>query len=114
MKTHTFRNGPGRSGLPARQKGEVLLVGLGIFVVLALLGVTYAQSAIMQERLAGNFKDLSVAFQSAEAGTRWPSAWLQSLGGNTLSRPFPCNFAQSGKSNTTNYLLSNEPNALHH
>ena len=90
MKTQTFKNGPGRSGFPARQKGAVLLVGLGIFVVLALLGVTYAQSAIMQERLAGNFKDLSVAFQSAEAGTRWPSAWLQSLGGNTLSRPFPC------------------------
>lgn len=90
MKSSIFNSGPLQSRLPGRQKGAVLLVGLGIFVVLALLGVTYAQSAIMQERLAGNFKDLSVAFQSAEAGTRWPSAWLQSLGRNTLSRPFPC------------------------
>ena len=81
---------PGHVNFPARQRGAVLLVGLIVFVVLAMLGVTYAQSAIMQERLAGNLKDLSIAFQSAEAGTRWPSAWLQSLGGSTLSRPFPC------------------------
>lgn len=76
--------------LPSRQKGAVLLVGLVLLVTLTLLGVTYAQSAIMQEKLAGNFKDFSLAFQSAEAGTRWPSAWLQSLNGNTLVRPFPC------------------------
>lgn len=79
-----------RSGSPGRQKGAVLLVGLAILVVLAVLGISFSQSAIMQERLAGNFKDLSLAFQSSEAGVRWPSAWLQSLGGNTLSRPFAC------------------------
>ena len=90
MKMKKFQIRPGYRNFPARQRGAVLLVGLVIFVVLAILGVTYAQSAIMQERLAGNFKDLSVAFQSAEAGTRWPSAWLQSLQGNSLSRPFPC------------------------
>lgn len=76
--------------LPQQQKGAVLLVGLVLFVMLALLGISYAQSAVMQEKLAGNFKDFSMAFQSAEAGTRWPSAWLQSLGGNNLGRPFPC------------------------
>lgn len=79
-----------RSAMPRQQQGAVLVVGLVILVVLLLLGVSYAQSGVMQERLAGNFKDLSVAFQATEAGVRWPSAWVQSLGGRTLSRPFPC------------------------
>ena len=76
--------------LPSRQRGAVLVVGLIVLLVLLLLGLSYAQSGLMQGRMAGNMKDLSVAFQSSEAGLRWPAAWLQSLGGNTLSRPFPC------------------------
>lgn len=90
MNTQTRRiRGTGLRG-PARQGGAVMIIGLGLFVVLAVLGISYAQSGVMQEKLAGNFKDFSMAFQSAEAGLRWPAAWLQSLGGNTLSRPFPC------------------------
>jgi len=73
-----------------KQKGAVLLVGLMLLVVLVVLGVAASQSAIIQEKLAGNFRDVSVAFESAEAGTRWSSAWIQSLGKSALSRPFPC------------------------
>ena len=76
--------------LHSRQGGAVLFVGLIILLGLIVLGVTYSQSAIIQERLAGNYKDLSRAFQSSEAGGRWGSAWLQSLGGDALSRPWAC------------------------
>lgn len=72
------------------QRGAVLVVGLTLLVVLMILGVVAAQSAIIQQRIAGNFRDISLAFESAEAGTRWASAWLQSLGRTALSRPFPC------------------------
>jgi len=82
---HGFRQHPGR------QRGAVLLVGLMVLVVLALLGVAYSQVAVIQERLAGNFKDLSLAFQASESSSRWGMSWLQSLGGEVLSRPFPCN-----------------------
>lgn len=75
----------------SRQQGAVLLVGLMVLVVMALLGVAYAQVSVIQERLAGNFKDLSIAFQSSESASRWGMSWLQSLGGEVLSRPFPCN-----------------------
>lgn len=75
----------------SRQQGAVLLVGLMVLVVLALLGVAYSQISVIQERLAGNFKDLSVAFQATESSSRWGMSWLQSLGGEVLSRPFPCN-----------------------
>jgi type IV pilus assembly protein PilX len=74
-----------------RQQGAVLLVGLMVLVVLALLGVAYSQVSVIQERLAGNFKDLSIAFQASESSNRWGMSWLQSLGGEVLSRPFPCN-----------------------
>lgn len=75
---------------PERQSGAVLFVGLVILIGLILLGVVYSQSAIIQERLAGNYRDLSVAFEAGEAGGRWGAAWLQSLAGNSLNRPWPC------------------------
>ena len=73
-----------------RQKGVVLLVGLMLLLVLTILGVAASQSAIIQEKLAGNYRDKSVAFEASEAGARWSTAWLQSLGRGTLTRPFPC------------------------
>lgn len=88
VKTQHYRNR--QAHLPVRQKGVVLVIGLMLLVVLAILAISYSHSALLQERLAGNFKDLSVAFQASEAGVRWPSSWLQSLEGSTLGRPFPC------------------------
>ncbi len=79
-----------RPGSIHKERGAVLIVGLMLLLVLVILSVTASQSALIQERLAGNFRDLSLAFESAEAGTRWSTAWLQSLGRTALSRPFPC------------------------
>ncbi len=74
--------------LPGSQRGFVLLVGLLLLVVALLLGVTATSSTIMQERMAGNFRDISLAFQASEAGSRWATAWLQSR--KAITRPFPC------------------------
>jgi len=75
----------------AKQRGAALIVGLLLLVVMILLALTASNSANMQEKLAGNFRDASLAFQSTEAGTRWGASWLQSLGASTgQPRPFPC------------------------
>jgi type IV pilus assembly protein PilX len=74
--------------LPGSQRGVALFVGLMVLIVALLLGITATNSSIMQERMAGNFKDTSLAFQAAEAGSRWSTAWLQSR--NSASQPFPC------------------------
>ena len=74
--------------LPGSQRGVALFVGLMVLIVALLLGITATRSSIMQERMAGNFKDTSLAFQAAEAGARWSTAWLQSR--NSASQPFPC------------------------
>ena len=58
------------TGQPQRQRGATLVVALIILVVLTLLGVTAMQGATMQERMAGNARDVNVAFQAAEAALR--------------------------------------------
>lgn len=73
-----------------RQSGVVLFLGLMLLLMLTLLGAVYFQDAIVQGRLAGNFKDLGQAFEASEAGGRWGASWLQSRGGGALERPWPC------------------------
>ncbi len=53
-----------------RQRGAVLVVGLLILLVMTILGVTAMQTTVMEERMAGNMRDRSLAFQAAEAVLR--------------------------------------------
>lgn len=52
------------------EKGAVLIVALLFLVMLTLLGVTAMTGSTMEERMAGNARDTSVAFQAAEAALR--------------------------------------------
>lgn len=74
-----------------RQNGAALIMGMMLLLVMTLLALTASSSAVMQERMAGSYRDASLAFHATEAGGRWGAAWLQSLGASTGSpRPFPC------------------------
>jgi len=55
---------------PGRQKGAVLITALVLLVVLTLLGTTAVQNTVMEERMAGNYYDLAVAFEAAESALR--------------------------------------------
>ena len=50
-----------------RQRGAVLIVALLFLVILTMLGVTAMSSTTMEERMAGNTRDMSVALNAAEA-----------------------------------------------
>lgn len=52
------------------QRGVALFVSLVFLVILTLLGVAAFQSATLQEKMSGNLRDQSIAFQSAEAALR--------------------------------------------
>lgn len=52
------------------QKGVSLLVVLVLLIVMSILGVAVLRSSAMQERMAANLYDRSIAFQTAEAGLR--------------------------------------------
>lgn len=61
----------------ASQQGAVLVVSLLLLLVMTLLGLGASQSTRLQERMAGNQRDLEVAMQSAEAGLRAAEGLLQ-------------------------------------
>ena len=53
-----------------RQRGAVMIVTLLFLVILTMLGITAMTGTTMEERMAGNARDYSVAFQAAEAVMR--------------------------------------------
>jgi type IV pilus assembly protein PilX len=52
------------------ERGAVLIVSLLFLVILTMLGVTAMTGTTMEQRMAGNSKDLAVAMQAAEAAMR--------------------------------------------
>jgi type IV pilus assembly protein PilX len=60
----------GGAAPPSRQRGIVLVVALIMLTIITLLGVSAMQVTSMEERMAGNARDRSLAFQAAEAALR--------------------------------------------
>ncbi len=93
-----------------KQRGAALILGILLMLVMIMLGLTATSSAIMQEKIAGNFRDSSLAFQSTEAGARWGAAWLQSLGAASgQPRPFPCSSSCSASAASAVWTTSQYP-----
>ncbi len=72
MIDRTHNRMPGR----ARQRGAALIVALIMLVVMTLLGVTIARTTTLQERMAGNLRNKSIAFEAAETTLRVGEAWV--------------------------------------
>ena len=53
-----------------RQQGAVLAVSLILLLVMTMLAISGGQAVRMQERMAGNLRDVDLALQGAEAGLR--------------------------------------------
>lgn len=52
------------------QRGVVLIVALIMLVIMTLLGLSSIRTVLLEERMAGNTFDRSLAFQAAEAALR--------------------------------------------
>lgn len=65
MRPYTVKHTVGR-----RQRGAILVVSLIMLLVMTLIGVTAMQNTIMEQRMAGNTRDVNLAFQAAEAALR--------------------------------------------
>lgn len=53
-----------------RQSGIILVTSLLLLLVLTVLGIAMMKMTNMQERMAGNTRDLNLALQGSEAGLR--------------------------------------------
>lgn len=62
--------------LPATQRGAVLIVTLVMLLILTLLALGSMRGTTLEERMAGNLRDESQAFQAAEMGQRVAEAWV--------------------------------------
>lgn len=62
---------------PRRQRGAVLIISMLLLVVMTVLALTASQATQMQERMAGNARDLDLAFQAGEAGLRAAETHIQ-------------------------------------
>jgi type IV pilus assembly protein PilX len=61
---------------PARQRGAILFIALILLLVMTLLILASVRGTVMQERMASNLYDRSLAFQAAEAALREAERWL--------------------------------------
>jgi type IV pilus assembly protein PilX len=63
----------------SRQSGTALITSLLLLLVMTVLGVVMMRTSVMQERMAGNTRDLNMALQGGEAGLRYGEAVLDAL-----------------------------------
>jgi type IV pilus assembly protein PilX len=77
------------------QRGAALATSLILLLVLTIIGVSAMQMTRMQERMAGNSRDVNLALQGAEAALRDGEKWLGSLNDTpgTCAAP-PCEVYQ--------------------
>lgn len=65
--------------LQVKQKGAVLAVSLIFLLILTILGVSSMRSTVLEEKMAGNMRDRSLAFQAAEVALRDAEAFIESI-----------------------------------
>lgn len=75
MKRLKTRNGNLKAA-PIKQQGAILIFCLVFMAVLTLLGVSGMESTVLEERMAGNMRDYSLAFQAAESALQDGENWL--------------------------------------
>lgn len=61
------------------QRGVSLVVALIFLIILTILGLTAMRVATMEERMSGNSRDRSLAFQAAEAALRDAEADIECI-----------------------------------
>lgn len=66
-----------RAPMRPSQQGAVLFIALIMLLVMTLIGVTSMSSTLMEERMAGNMREINIAFQSAEAALREGEKYLE-------------------------------------
>lgn len=53
-----------------KQQGAVLVVSLIMLLIMTIIGVSAMRTTILEEKMAGNYRDSNIAFQAAEAALR--------------------------------------------
>jgi type IV pilus assembly protein PilX len=63
-----------------KQQGIVLIISMIMLLMMTLLGVTAMKTSLMEEKMAGNTRDATLAFHAAETALRDTEVWLTNQG----------------------------------
>jgi type IV pilus assembly protein PilX len=69
------------------QRGAALITALLLLVVLTILGVSVMQMSRVQEKMAGNTRDMNVGFETAEGALRNAEALIRAQTGRPIACP---------------------------
>lgn len=61
-----------------KQQGAVLFVSLILLLIMTLIGITSMQTTVLEEKMSGNYRNSSVAFQAAESALKSGETYIQS------------------------------------
>jgi type IV pilus assembly protein PilX len=81
------------------QQGAALITALLLLVVLTILGLSVMQMSRVQEKMAGNTRDINIGFEAAEAALRNAEALIDQKVSAPIGCPAdppPCAFWQKG------------------
>ena len=67
--------------LRKRQKGAAIFIALIMLLVMTIIGITASQTTTLEEKMAGNLRDQTLALQAGEAILRWTETWVGQLVG---------------------------------
>lgn len=84
MKTLT-RPSHAPQGLPSRQKGAILLIGMSILIVVTLFALAAIRGITAQERIAGGFYDREISFAAAESALHYAERKFMTGNDSTFS-----------------------------
>lgn len=59
-----------------QQQGVALIISLVILLVLTIIGVQSMSTSVLEERMAGNYRDKKMAFEAAESALKAAEAFL--------------------------------------
>lgn len=68
--------GTSSQAIPHGQRGTALVMALVVLLLLTIIGVSAMNTTQMQERMSGNLKDKTLAFEAAETALIHAETWL--------------------------------------
>ena len=79
------------------QEGIALVISMIMLLLMSILGVTAMQTTVLEEKMAGNFKNVNLAFQAAESALKDSENYLSttsvlpSFNGVSVNGLYPSN-----------------------
>lgn len=62
--------------MPHKQQGIALVMSMIMLLMMTLLGLSAMKTSLMEEKMAGNSRDVELAFQAAETALRDAEIWI--------------------------------------